>query len=184
MSFFLQDTLDTSQFTIIDDSIIKDMFINEGDGFLIEKNIIIKGYLVNNGNLIFQNGFTIEGGEFENNGNVYFIPKPSNENKFEKIIKIILDKKISNDFEFTGFFTEFDIDSSFFIRIEGPENSSIMWSKEYKIDLGKKIESPFYFSNNKGLTASDVVKKGDGLYCNPSILKTNLYEGWKLILKC
>jgi len=183
MSFFLKDTLDIEKFEPLEEVVVEDRIIGEKENILITDNIIIKGDFVNNGNLIFQNGFILDGGRFQNNGSVSFMPIHSDENKFERIIKITLDKNISNDFEFTGFFTEYDIKTSFFIRVEGPENSSIAWSKEYEVELGKKIESPFYFSSNEGLTANSVVKKGDGLYCNPSFLKTNLYEDWRLILR-
>lgn len=183
MSFFLKDILDTEKFEVLEEMIVEDRIIGEKENILIADNIVIKGDFINNGNLIFQSGFILDGGRFQNNGSVTFLPIPSNENKFERIIKITLDKNISEDFEFTEFFTEYDIKTSFFIRVEGPENSSIAWSKEYEVELGKKIESPFYFSSDNGLTANSVVKKGDGLYCNPSFLKTNLYEGWRLILR-
>lgn len=183
MSFFLKDILDIEKFKVLKVTIIEDRIIDEDENILITDDVIIKGDFINNGNLIFQSGFTIEGGSFLNNGNISFIPKLLNENKFEKIVKITLDKNIFKDFEFTGFSAEHDIESSFFVRVVGPENSSIMWSKEYEIELGRKIESPFYFSSDNGLTANNIIKKGDGLYCNPSFLKTNLYEGWRVILR-
>lgn len=181
MSFFLQDFLQNKDsFQIFSEKNIGDLLIEKSQRILIKNDIIIRGTIINKGYIAFENcSFIIDNGHLDNQGHIFFIPKIENNDEIEKVIKITLDKDIINDFEFTGFFIEYDIINDFNVIIEGPD-SSIYWQKEYKIKLGEKIQSPFYFSSDKGFTASSYVKSGDGLYCNPSFLKTKLYKGWKI----
>jgi hypothetical protein len=160
----------------------KDIVIKSGDNYLISKNISIDKTIINNGNLYIKGvGFELNGGSIINNGNIFFIPS-STLYKFKKIRKFLIEENISTDSKFTGFKADCYIENDFLVIITGPDNSSIIWKKEFNIKIGQKIKSPFYFSGDGGKTSKDKIEIGDGLYCNTSLLQTNLYKDWKLIL--
>lgn len=184
MSIFFISELDTTlkYQKINSQKLNTDILIGNQDNFLIEEEIVITQNILNQGNLYIKgNGFQLDGGSIINNGTIFFLPS-SNSFRFKKNKDFLISKTISGDSQFTGFFTQESIENDFSVVIVGPENSSVLWEKEYNIQLGVKLESPFYFSGDKGLTAKNKVEIGDELYCNANFLQTNLYQGWKLIL--
>jgi hypothetical protein len=148
--------------------------------FYIDQDLTVEGEIVNNGHLIIKDkGIVLNGGLIKNNGKITFISPIKKISYFKKFIAI---KETSNHSNDTGFFIDEDIlnISNLKIIVSGPENSSISWIANFNIELGKRFETPCYFSNDGGITAKKILEKGDQLYWNSKFTGFEISENWIL----
>jgi hypothetical protein len=162
------------------DEITNLYIIKKRDIFYTDKELLISGSLINNGHLIIKNnGIKIMGdGSLKNNGDLTFI----SDKKITFFKSFFVEKTTTGDYQETGFFIDECINytNGLKILVTGPDKSSLNWEAQFDFTLGKKFETPCYFSNDGGLTAKDKIERGDQLYWNSSFAGFDLYRTWNI----
>jgi len=139
---------------------------------ILNNNLILDSDFINNGNLVIRGSIIFNGGKLINRGKIYLTKS--------EFIEYILPNDINGDYQYTGLEIQKDI-NNFTLVVKGPVNSSVSWKNEFTFQSGKK--SPFYFSNDGGLTSKSKIELGDKLYWNESYSKLKLYKSWRIILQ-
>ncbi len=145
---------------------------DNNENLILNNNLILDKNFINNGNLVIKGSIVFNGGKLTNRGSIYLIQK--------EFIEYTLPFDISGDYQYTGLEIKKDI-SELNLIVTGPTNSSVNWKNEFIFSSNKN--SPFYFSNDGGLTQKSKIEAGDRLYWNESYSKLKLYKSWRIILQ-
>jgi hypothetical protein len=165
----------------VDISEIDNLFIiNKDDILYTDNELLISGLLINNGHLIIKNSsiMIIGNGVLKNNGKLTF----TTDKKISVLRYFSVKKNIVGDYQETGFFIDQDIDSveSISVVVNGPKDSFLDWEAKFDFKLGKKFETPCYFSNDNGFTAKNKIEKGDQLFWNSTFSGFDVYQTWNI----
>lgn len=138
---------------------------------VLNNNLIIDKDFINKGDLAIRGKIIFRGGKLINLGNIYLIEKQRIEHT------LLFD--ITGDNVFTGLTVDRNIKELILI-VTGPNFRFNGVKSILKFSKGK--QSPFYFSNDNGLTSKKNIEIGDELYWNSSQSKIKLFSTLKITL--